>query len=133
MTAIDDLFQRLKASGKKAFMPFVTAGDPNMAFTSKVITRLEQLGCSMAEVGFPYSDPIADGPVIQASYTRALGNKLKLQQIFDQVQQDRSKWSMPLVAMVSYAIIHRQGPESFIAAAKQAGFSGVIVPDQLVE
>ncbi|MBU6384976.1 MAG: tryptophan synthase subunit alpha [Pirellula sp.] len=133
MTAIDDLFARLKASGKKAFMPFVTAGDPNMAFTSKVITRLGQLGCSMAEVGFPYSDPIADGPVIQASYTRALGNKLKLQQIFDQIQTDRAQWSMPLVAMVSYAIIHRQGPESFILAAKQAGFSGVIVPDLLVE
>jgi tryptophan synthase alpha chain len=133
MTAIDDLFARLRASGKKAFMPFVTAGDPNMAFTSKVITRLQELGCSMAEVGFPYSDPIADGPVIQASYTRALGNKLKLQQIFDQIQTDKANWSMPLVAMVSYAIIHRQGPESFIMAAKQAGFCGAIVPDLLVE
>ena len=57
MTAIDELFQRLKGSGKKAFMPFITAGDPNMAFTSKVLQRLEALGCSMAEVGFPYSDP----------------------------------------------------------------------------
>lgn len=133
MTAIDDLFARLKASGKKAFMPFVTAGDPNMAFTSQVISRLEQLGCSMAEIGFPYSDPIADGPVIQASYTRALGNKLKLQQIFDGIRENRSKWSMPLVSMVSYAIIHRQGPESFIVAAKEAGFSGAIVPDLLVE
>ena len=133
MTAIDELFQRLKGSGKKAFMPFITAGDPNMAFTSKVLRRLEALGCSMAEVGFPYSDPIADGPVIQASYTRALGNKLKLQQIFDEIQSDRSERKMPLVAMVSYAIIHRQGQEGFIQAAKQAGFSGVIVPDLLVE
>lgn len=133
MTAIDDLFARLKVSGKKAFMPFVTAGDPDMAFTSKVLTRLGELGCSMAEIGFPYSDPIADGPVIQASYTRALGNKLKLQEIFDHIQKDRAHWTMPLVAMVSYAIIHRQGPESFILAAKQAGFSGAIVPDLLVE
>lgn len=133
MTAIDDLFARLKATGKKAFMPFVTAGDPNMAFTAEVITRLEQLGCSMAEVGFPYSDPIADGPVIQASYTRALGSKLKLKQIFDGIRQSRSKWTMPLVSMVSYAIIHRQGPESFILTAKESGFSGAIVPDLLVE
>jgi tryptophan synthase alpha chain len=133
MTAIDDLFVRLRATGKKAFMPFVTAGDPHMAFTSKILSKLQELGCSMAEVGFPYSDPIADGPVIQASYTRALGKRLKLHQIFDQIQQDRAQWTMPLVAMVSYAIIHRQGPEPFILAAKQAGFSGAIVPDLLVE
>ena len=133
MTAIDDLFARLKASGKKALMPFITAGDPNLPFTSKVLLRLQELGCSMAEVGIPYSDPIADGPVIQASYTRALANKVKLDQIFHQISETRRSLSMPLVSMVSYAIIHRHGPARYIESAKAAGFSGAIVPDLLVE
>ena len=133
MTAIDDLFKQLKKSGKKGLMPFLTAGDPNLPFTSRVIARMQELGCSMAEIGFPYSDPIADGPVIQASYTRALNNKVKLQQIFDQIEQAPKDRTMPLVSMVSYAIIHRQGPEQFILAAKRAGFCGAIVPDLLVE
>jgi len=133
MTAIDDLFTRLKASGKKALMPFITAGDPNLPFTAKVLLRLQELGCSMAEVGIPYSDPIADGPVIQASYTRALANKVKLDQIFHQIADTKRSLSMPLVSMVSYAIIHRHGPARYIEAAKAAGFSGAIVPDLLVE
>jgi tryptophan synthase alpha chain len=133
MTAIDDLFANLKASGKKALMPFITAGDPSVQFTSTVLQRLDALGCSLAEVGIPYSDPIADGPVIQASYTRALNHKVKLEQIFEMVARDRAKWSMPLVSMVSYAIIHRQGPAKYVDAAKAAGFAGAIVPDLLVE
>lgn len=133
MTAIDELFSNLKSSGKKALMPFITAGDPSVQFTSKVLQRLDALGCSLAEVGIPYSDPIADGPVIQASYTRALSHKVKLEQIFEMVARDRAKWSMPLVSMVSYAIIHRQGPAKYVDAAKAAGFAGAIVPDLLVE
>jgi tryptophan synthase alpha chain len=133
MTAIDELFKQLKTSGKKALMPFITAGDPNMAFTSKVLERLSLLGCSMAEVGIPYSDPIADGPVIQASYTRALNNKIKLDQIFRTISNDHHRWSMPLVSMVSYAVIHRLGMERYVADAGAAGFSGAIVPDLLAE
>ena len=133
MTAIDDLFAKLKAEGTKAFMPFVTAADPNLGFTRKLLRKLDQLGCSMAEVGIPYSDPIADGPVIQASYTRALGTKVKLQSIFQQVALERPNLSMPLVSMVSYAIIHRHGPERFVDDAIAAGFAGAIVPDLLVE
>ncbi len=133
MTAIDELFVQLKASGKKALMPFITAGDPNLHFTTRVLKRMDELGCSMAEIGIPYSDPIADGPVIQASYTRALNNKVKLASIFERIAHDRPGWSMPMVSMVSYAIIHRHGPTRFIDEAKQAGFSGAIVPDLLVE
>ena len=133
MTAIDDLFARLKSEGKKAFMPFITAADPNLGFTRQVLRKLDQLGCSMAEVGIPYSDPIADGPVIQASYTRALNTKVKLQTIFQQIALERPTLSMPLVSMVSYAIIHRHGPERFVDDAMAAGFAGAIVPDLLVE
>jgi tryptophan synthase alpha chain len=133
MTAIDDLFVRLKNEGKKAFMPFITAGDPNIQFTCNVLKLLDSLGCSMAEVGIPYSDPIADGPVIQASYTRALTAKIKLKEIFDHVGQAKRSLKMPLVSMVSYAIIHRHGPERYVEDAIASGFSGAIVPDLLVE
>ncbi len=133
MTAIDDLFSKLRASGKRAFMPFITAGDPNLEFTLKVIRRLQSLGCSMAEIGFPYSDPIADGPVIQASYTRSLQRKIKLQQIIERIGSIRSELTMPLVSMVSYAIIFKHGPEKFVEQTKAAGFAGAIVPDLLVE
>ncbi len=133
MSAIDLMFARLRAEGKKAFLPFVTAGDPDLDFTAKLLGRLEQLGCSMAEVGIPYSDPIADGPVIQASYTRALQRKIKLHDIFSTVQSTASRRQMPLVTMVSYAVIYRQGLDRFVDQAIQSGFSGAIVPDLLVE
>lgn len=138
MTAIDALFRQLKVDNKKAFMPFITAGDPHLAFTRKVLTRLAALGCSMAEIGIPYSDPIADGPVIQGSYTRALKNKIKLAEIFDSVSQwsaahSKPTVAMPLVSMVSYAIIYRHGLEKYVDDAKASGFSGAIVPDLLVE
>jgi len=133
MTAIDDLFAKLKPLGKKAFMPFITAGDPNMSFTRKLLRKLDDLGCSMAEVGIPYSDPIADGPVIQASYTRALAGKIKLKEIFGQISEESRNLKMPLVSMVSYAIIHRHGPERYVEDAISSGFSGAIVPDLLVE
>lgn len=133
MTPIEQLFQRLKTDGRKAFMPFITAGDPNMGFTRQVLKLLNDLGCSMAEVGIPYSDPIADGPVIQASYTRALSKKTKLADIFSGVASEKSSLNMPLVSMVSYAIIHRMGLEKYVDQAIEAGFSGAIVPDLLVE
>ncbi len=133
MSAIDDLFIRLRREGKKAFLPFITAGDPDLAFTRELLTRLDQLGCHMAEVGIPYSDPIADGPVIQASYTRALNKKIKLHDIFAEISQVAPKLKMPLVTMVSYAVIYRVGLESFVDQAQAAGFSGAIVPDLLVE
>ncbi len=133
MTALDDLFQRLRDEGKRAFMPFITAGDPNLATTLATLDAFERIGCSMAEVGVPYSDPIADGPVIQASYTRALQSKIRLETIFESLTQFRAQHSMPVVTMVSYAIIHRQGVMKFIQRAKDAGVAGAIVPDLPIE
>ena len=75
MSAVDDLFRRLRSEGRKALMPFVTAGDPDLQFTAAVLKELAARGAHMCELGIPYSDPIADGPVIQASYTRALEKK----------------------------------------------------------
>jgi len=133
MSAIDELFGRLRSAGQKALMPFVTAGDPDLEFTSAVVRELAGRGCHLFEVGIPYSDPVADGPVIQASYTRALENGVKLPAIFDMVKDLAKAIEPPLVTMVSYAIIHRRGCEQYIADAKAAGIAGAIVPDLLVE
>ena len=133
MSHIDDLFRRLKAENRKALMPFVTAGDPDLAFTGEVLQELDRAGCHLCEVGIPYSDPIADGPVIQASYTRALDHQIKVRQILDLLAGLKSSLRMPRVTMVSYAIIHRYGLEKYVADALAAGVSGAIVPDLLVE
>jgi tryptophan synthase alpha chain len=133
MSAIDQRFAELKKSGRKAFIPFITAGDPSLGMTARLLECLDQAGSAIGEVGIPYSDPIADGPVIQASYTRALRSGVKLDGIFECIRQVKPKLSMPLVTMVSYAIIHKRGLDRFVADAQAAGFSGAIVPDLLVE
>ncbi|MBC8353759.1 MAG: tryptophan synthase subunit alpha [Planctomycetes bacterium] len=133
MSDIDRLFTKLRSENRKAFMPFITAGDPDLEFSADVIRELAARGCSMCEVGIPYSDPIADGPVIQASYTRALDKKIKLAQILEMLDGLQSDVSMPRVTMVSYAIIYRHGLECYVADAKAAGVAGAIVPDLLVE
>ena len=98
MSTIDALFQNLRQSGRKAFMPFVTAGDPDLDFTSAVLKRMAARGCHLFELGIPYSDPIADGPVIQASYTRALENQTKVGQIMEMARGTlpRPEYSNPL-------------------------------------
>ncbi len=133
MSAIDQKFAALRAAGKKAFIPFITAGDPSLEMTARVLQTLSDCGAAIGEVGIPYSDPIADGPLIQASYTRALQAGCKLADIFTSVGAVAPQLSMPLVSMVSYSIVLRTGAELYIAAAQAAGFSGAIVPDLLLE
>ncbi len=133
MSQIDQLFAELRRSGRKALMPFVTAGDPDLDFTTEVLREVVGRGSSLCEVGIPYSDPIADGPVIQASYTRALGKHVKLDGILEMLAGLAPRLGAPLVTMVSYAIIYRRGLEAYVLAAKAAGASGAIVPDLPVE
>jgi tryptophan synthase alpha chain len=135
MNSIDTLFQRLRAEKRAAFMPFVTAGDPDIAFTRELLPAAAEAGADLFEVGFPFSDPIADGPVIQASYTRALDKHLKLADVFAMLKDvsTRPNWKTPLVAMASYSLMYRKGPAAFIDAAKNAGVSGAVVPDMPVE
>jgi tryptophan synthase alpha chain len=132
MNPIDALFRRLRSEGRKAFMPFVTAGDPDLATTAALVRELAGRGASLFEVGFPYSDPIADGPVVQASYTRALERGVRVEDIFRTVR-GLAGLGPPLVGMVSYSLVHRRGPEAFLTQAEEAGFHGVIVPDLPVE
>ncbi len=133
MSAVDDLFVKLKAEGKKALMPFITAGDPDLTFTAQLIESLAAQGCHMCEVGIPYSDPIADGPVIQASYSRALDKHVTLGGILEMLGETSPKVTTPLVTMVSYAIVYRHGLAKYVQHAEAAGAAGLIVPDLPVE
>jgi tryptophan synthase alpha chain len=133
MSSIDKLFLQLRSAKRKAFMPFITAGDPDLDFTAAVIRELAARGSNMCELGIPYSDPIADGPVIQASYTRSLDKKIKLAEIFKTLKAVTPDVTAPIVSMVSYAIVFRHGLEKYVADAKAAGVAGAIVPDLPVE
>jgi len=131
MSTIDETFARLRSQRRMAFMPFVTAGDPDLQVTKRVIRELALRGVDLIEVGFPYSDPIADGPVIQASYSRALAKHLHVNEIFEEIAGLTRETALlpPLVAMVAYAIAFRSGPDKFVHAAREAGFAGLIIPD----
>lgn len=138
MNPIDALFQKRRASGRKAFIPFATAGDPDLATTRRLVEEYARRGAALVEIGFPYSDPIADGSVIQASYTRALERGVRVDRIFATVRELAQAepfrgGSVPLVAMVSYSLVHHRGPERFLAEAQEAGLSGAIVPDLPIE
>jgi tryptophan synthase alpha chain len=133
MSAIDDLFAKLRREKRKALMPFVTAGDPDLEFTAAVIKEVVGRGCHLCEVGIPYSDPIADGPVIQASYTRALAHKIKLAEILSMLGGLAPKVAAPLVTMVSYSIVYRHGLEKYVDDVQSRGLAGLIVPDLPVE
>lgn len=138
MNAIDALFQRLRTERRKAFIPFIPAGDPDLGFSAALVEECARRGASLIEIGFPYSDPIADGSVIQASYTRALGKGLKVDQIFAMVRDLKAKepfrsGQVPLVGMVSYSLVHHRGPEAFLKVAQESGLAGAIVPDLPVD
>lgn len=128
---ISEVFARLKSKNQMAFMPFITAGDPDLSTTGAVIEVLAQRGVDLIEIGFPYSDPIADGPVIQASYTRALSRGFQINDLLEMVKGlTRGSTELPpLVGMVSYAIVFRSGLRHFVSLAKDAGLSGLIIPD----
>jgi tryptophan synthase alpha chain len=133
MSAVDLLFTELRSRGEKALMPFVTAGDPSIAATAQIIRAAARSGANLCEIGIPYSDPIADGPVIQESYQRALDGGFKLSQAMQLGRELTADLKMPLVTMVSYSIVHRVGIDRYLDDAQGAGYSGAIVPDLLVE
>ena len=130
---IDSIFADLRARKAKALMPFFTAGDPDLATTAALIRAADAAGAAVCEVGFPFSDPIADGPTIQASMQRALDGGVDVAGVFDTVRQLRSDVNIGLVAMVSYSIVHRWGLERFVNEAAEAGFDGFIFPDLSLE
>jgi len=112
-----------------AFMPFVAAGYPDLETSLKLIPAFERAGAAAVEVGFPFSDPVADGPTIQEAFTIALSKKLRVDDILNGIGRLKGQISVPLVAMVSYSIVFRYGLTAFVKKAKEVGFSGLILPD----
>ena len=131
--AVQEALAARRASGGRAIAPFVTAGDPDVETTLAVLEAVDRAGATLCELGVPYSDPIADGPVIQASYTRALAAGMSLDKLFDLVSRSRATVRMPMLAMASYSLIFRVGIASFVARAVASGLSGFVVPDLPLE
>ncbi len=139
MPGLDDnrvvrAFADLRAAGRKALVPFLTAGYPDLDATAALLGDVEARGVRICELGVPFSDPIADGPTIQASYTAALERHLRCDEVFEMVSSYRAGGGrMALLAMVSYSIVFRRGPEAYLKAAAEAGFDGTIIPDLSLE
>lgn len=133
IAAVQQAFAACAAAGRRAVAPFVTAGDPDVETTLAVLQALDRAGATICELGVPYSDPIADGPVIQASYTRALASGMTLDKLFDLASRARQTISMPLLAMASYSLIYRIGIDAFVSRAAASGLAGFVVPDLPLE
>jgi len=133
MNRIDLSFQRLKKEGKKAFIPYITAGDPGIETTKKFVRVLAGAGADIIELGIPFSDPLADGPTIQRAVERSLSAGATTRGIFRMVRDLRKDVDVPLVFMTYYNIVFNYGIEKFIADSKKSGADGIIVPDLPME
>ena len=129
ISKIDRTFARLRQGDEKALIAYVMAGDPSLEVTEQLVVELEQAGADIIELGVPFSDPIADGPVIQQAAERALRSGTSLRTILPMVTRLRAKTQIPLVLMAYYNNIHAFGPERFCHEAVQAGVDGLIMPD----
>ena len=126
-------FAAARAAGHAALAPFVTAGDPDVDTSVAIIEAAARAGATLCELGVPYSDPIADGPVIQASFTRALAAGITLDGVFTVARRAAATVRMPLLAMGSYSLVFRRGIDRFVADAVAAGLAGLVVPDLPLE
>ncbi len=126
---IEKKFNELKIIGKKAFIPFITAGDPTLDITMSLILKLESVGADIIELGIPFSDPIADGPSIQRSSLRALENNTSLRDVIRLVSEARERTEIPIVVMGYYNPIYKYGVKKFTKVAVEAGIDGVIIAD----
>jgi|APFre7841882590_1041340.scaffolds.fasta_scaffold04547_3 tryptophan synthase alpha chain len=126
---IESTFQRLRQTNKKALIAYLMAGDPNLADTERLVVEIEQAGADIIELGVPFSDPIADGPVIQLAAERALRSGTSLRKILVMMKSLRKRTQVPIVLMVYYNSIYAMGLETFCREAGMAGVDGLIVPD----
>lgn len=113
----------------KAFIPFITAGDPNLTVTEELILEMAKAGADLIELGIPFSDPTAEGPVIQAANVRALSGGVTTDQIFDMLDGMREEVDVPLVFMTYANVVFSYGTERFLSRAQRAGICGLILPD----
>lgn len=129
MGRIADVFNSLKQQGKKGFIPFITAGDPDLATTEELLVVLAQSGATLIELGVPFSDPMADGPVIQRASERALKHGFGLQDILDMTARARKKIDTPIILFSYYNPLLQFGVKRLARAGKEAGLDGVLVTD----
>jgi tryptophan synthase alpha chain len=133
MSRLPDKFQELKRAERKGFVPFITAGDPNLATTERLIMELANAGADVIELGVPFSDPVADGEVIQRASERALRNGVTLHDVLACASRVTHLIDVPIVLFSYFNPLLQFGPEAFALAAREAGVEGVLVTDLIVE
>ena len=124
MSRIQEAFQ-----GKKAFIPFIICGDPDLETTEQLVYAMEKEGAAVIELGIPFSDPTAEGPVIQAANLRALGGGVTTDKVFETVEKIRKNSRIPLVFMTYANVVFSYGTERFVKRMKETGMDGLILPD----
>lgn len=133
MNRINAKFEELKQKNKKALITFITSGDAGYETTEKAVYAMEKAGADIIELGVPFSDPIAEGPVIQAASERSIKSGTTLLGIFEMVKRIRKNTDMPLILMMYLNSIYGFGTEKFFNLCKECGIDGVIVPDMPYE
>ena len=129
MNRIRQTFNQLRSSGKKAFIPYIMGGDPGLSETARLIELLSATGADLIEVGVPFSDPLADGPVIQQAGIRSLQNGCTLEKLLLTLKGVTSKVQTPVILMIYYNMIMKWGVQRFAQSVAEAGCSGLIIPD----
>lgn len=130
---VSDCIEALRDRGQCALVPFITAGDPDLEITAKALQVLDRNGADLIELGVPYSDPLADGPVIQAAATRALQRGTRLEQVLEMVKTVSPTLKAPIILFAYYNPILNQGVELFFQQVAEAGVSGLVIPDLPLE
>lgn len=133
MSRISKTFENLKATGRRGFIPFVSAGDPDLATSKEIVLALARNGADLIELGVPFTDPMADGPTIQASSERALKEGVSLGDILEMVRDIRSHTQVPVILFSYLNPLFSYGLERLAADAKDAGVDGVLVTDAVDE
>lgn len=133
MTSISDCFKSLRDRGDCALIPFITAGDPDLKTTAEALRVLDASGADIIELGVPYSDPLADGPIIQAAATRALQRGTRLDQVLEMVESVSPTLRSPIILFTYYNPILNRGIEPFLQQLTKAGVAGLVVPDLPLE
>lgn len=133
MNRIDRTFAELKEQGRAAFSVYLCAGDPDLETTRDLVVALDKAGVDFVELGMPFSDPIADGPVIQAAGQRSLDRGTKLADVLDIAAQVREQSDIPIVLMTYYNIIHRFGLDNLAREATRVSIDGLIIADLIPE
>lgn len=129
MGRIEKVFRKLKHEGKKAFIPYIMAGDPTLDDTKKHVIDLETAGADIIELGVPFTDPLADGPTIQRASERALRRSVTLKRVLMLVREIRKSSEIPVILMTYYNPVFKFGIEVFVKKAVDAGVDGIIIPD----